>query len=949
MKLSFLLRFKVILLLLLNSFRLLGQSPDSLSTYWYQVASSLSEQQQLDSAIVCLKKASSYAQIAKKWEHLASCQLDQGFNFMYLQKLDSATFYYQQALTTAEQQLKDTCPVFINANHLQGVVYYYLGDYNKAIHHAQKALYYRKINHVDVVGIAKNLNNIATMFLEKSAYDKALEYYEQTLNIYNSLADAPIKSIALTHNNIGLCYNYKNKNNKALEHFLKAKNLFDQLPSAPIKQLIHLYNSWSIAYRDLGELDLAQQYLEQALVLHQQEPYKKEGSLANIGFLHLQKKEYTKAEKYLQEALNLEQDSLHPDLAKIQLYLGQCWANQGLYNQALAAYQKGITILVADFENTGKNNPNLQKYIRSPRNLLKLLHAKAQVLQSMQEYSLALTTYNLATDLILQMQRSYPNASTQFFLAQITLTLHEEAFQLAFEQYQSSHKEAYLQQALIFAEATKSKLLFDRVATNKQQKTGGVPDSILQKEKDLYLDIAFYKKKWFDAKRKAKTDKQQYFQQHIFDLDKQLEKLQTTLKENYPNYYINKQVQQDLSIQSIQKQLLQNKEDLLIEYFVSFDTLYVFVIEQTKATIQKLGTVNSLKTDLTLFWKSLLNPSSKEYTVQEAFKQFNTQAQNLYQKLLAPILPQNSHRLFIIQDEQLSFLPFAALLKKVSNSKVPNYLELDYLVYHYEFNYSYSAQLLLHNNNQQLNKELPVFLGLAPFSTKNAQDSFAVLPSSEKEIDYIYQTLGGTIFMNKDANINTFKTHTAASIIHIASHGIVNVQKPDYSFLAFANNEHLHAFEIQNIPLEANLVVLSACETGVGQFIKGEGSLSLARSFMYNNVPSVVMTLWNVKDQSSLLLMQHFYENLIARKRKSTALQEAQKAYLSQNADQQTAHPYFWAAHILLGNPKAIDNLTSSKKTMSTWWYWAIGAILLLILMVLKNKVTTQILKNTDN
>lgn len=938
--------FKVILMLLI-SFRLLGQSPDSLSTFWYNQASLFSQQQQLDSAIFCLKKATVHAQQAQKWEHLANCQLDQGFNFMYLQKLDSAAFYYGQALTTAQQQqLNDSCPVFINANHLRGVVYYYLGDYNKAIFHAEKALHYRQINHADSIGIAKNMNNIASMFLEKSAYDKALEYFEQTLNIYASVVNPPAKSLALVHNNIGLCYNYKSQNTKALAHYSKAKDLFAQLQTTAPKQLIHLYNNLAIAYRDIGNLELAEQELGKALTVHLQEPYKKEGTLTNIGFLQLQKENYTQAAKYLQEALNLHQDSLHPDVAKIHLYLGQCWTNQKQYKKALNAYQKGITILVADFENTGTNNPKLEQYTSSDRNLLKLLQAKAQLLKLTKKYSLALETYTLAADLVLQMQKSYPNASTKHFLAKTTLTLHEEGFQLAFEQYKNSNKAEYLNQSLVFAEATKSKLLFDKVKATDNKKIAGVSDSLLQKEKDLYLDIAFYKKKWFTAKNKAQIDKQQYFQQHIFDLEKELEKLQAYIYKKHPNYSLHQQNKEPLTIEKIQNQVLQKEGAILIAYFVSFDTVYAFVVQKSKAELQKLQSLSNLKTDLNLFWKSLLNPSTQEYTPQKAFEQFNTRAHNLYKKLLAPILTPNNKQLFIIQDEQLSFLPFVALLKQPSLATTPNYLELDYLVYHYEFNYSYSAQLLLHNLEQNISPKLSPFLGIAPFSEEDLQDSFAILPSSKKEIETIHQKLGGNIFMSNKAVINTFQTHSTASIIHIASHAIVDAQKPDYSFIAFANNEHLNAFEIQNMPIQANLVVLSACETGVGQFVEGEGSLSLARSFMYNNVPSVVMTLWKVRDQSSLLLMQHFYENLINGETKSAALQAAQKEYLSKNADQQTAHPYFWAAHILLGNPKPIDKLTTTS--YPNWLYWSIIVVVILFLLLLKNRITTQQLKNLD-
>ena len=163
-------------------------------------------------------------------------------------------------------------------------------------------------------------------------------------------------------------------------------------------------------------------------------------------------------------------------------------------------------------------------------------------------------------------------------------------------------------------------------------------------------------------------------------------------------------------------------------------------------------------------------------------------------------------------------------------------------------------------------------------------------------------------------------------------HGILDAKTPMLSSLAFTENKDslennfLQAYEISRLKLNADLVVLSACETGYGRFEQGEGILSIARSFMYAGTPSLVVSLWQVNDQSTSVIMQSFYQYLTDGLTKDTALSQAKLDYLK-NAKGISAHPAFWSPFIQLGDSKAI---TIQKK--GNWLYWGIPSLFLFFL-----------------
>jgi CHAT domain-containing protein len=257
--------------------------------------------------------------------------------------------------------------------------------------------------------------------------------------------------------------------------------------------------------------------------------------------------------------------------------------------------------------------------------------------------------------------------------------------------------------------------------------------------------------------------------------------------------------------------------------------------------------------------------------------------------------------------------------------------------------YEYSARLALQPHLQR--SHLDFFAGYAPAyegevpmpargentSCGNAESTrFAPLLNNQSEVSQIAGLVGGRAFLGAEASEQVFQQHLhEPRVIHLAMHGFLNDCDPLYSGLAFSpqaagrqgeeNDGILHAYEIYNLKMNAELAVLSACNTGRGQLAKGEGVISLARAFKYAGCPNVLMSLWQADDQATSQIMQYFYQNLKRGMSKDVAIRQAKLDYLgAANRD----HPFFWGAFVLIGDGEPVRQ--------PALWHWYGLALLLL-------------------
>lgn len=297
----------------------------------------------------------------------------------------------------------------------------------------------------------------------------------------------------------------------------------------------------------------------------------------------------------------------------------------------------------------------------------------------------------------------------------------------------------------------------------------------------------------------------------------------------------------------------------------------------------------------------------------------------LYEKLIKPVKSQLSEDLIIVPDGILGYIPFEALLMQ-KPEKAIRFHDHAYLLRDHNISYSFSATLL-REMMQKKHQTTPdkAIIAYAPFFdndttalAKTFADDIAMrrdltpLSNSGEEAFRIAKSMGGEAIVGKAATTQMFvETAQSARILHLATHGKADDKSGDYAFLAFAPSSDslekglLYVRDLYNLTFNADMVVLSACETGIGKLQRGEGIISLARAFAYAGAKSIVTSLWSVNDAKTKDLMLLFYQNLKKGKSKDAALRQAKLSFIAKNIHP-NANPFFWAAFIGIGDMKAV-------------------------------------------
>jgi CHAT domain-containing protein len=507
--------------------------------------------------------------------------------------------------------------------------------------------------------------------------------------------------------------------------------------------------------------------------------------------------------------------------------------------------------------------------------------------------------------------------------------------------------EQYFPTLFGYAELNKSILLLDAIKGDHARNIGGLPDSLIQKEIALQKKLATLEK---DATGDMTPEQRKKLIDERVVVNNAIQLFQTVIETEYPDYYQLKYQNTTVKFEEIQDQL--EPSDCLIEYFVADSIVYVFAISKEEEQLIKIEIkpkelgekIKTLRQTLSNYEQIVANPKLN-------FKDYIETAHWFYKTLIAPILKNRNHidRLIIVADGELGHLPFEVFLTTAVKTQQVEYKNLPYLMHDYVISYHYSATLWDKGNKEKMdnNNQMTAYAasyGLEVDSTlinyrtvsdMELRNGLRPIPAVKEEVETLKNLLNGAFYTGLAANEGDFKKEANQySVIHLAMHGILNKERPLLSSLAFTensdtiNNNFLEAHEIADLDLNADLVVLSACETGYGKFAQGEGVLSLARSFMYAGTPSLVVSLWQVNDKSTAIIMADFYQNLSSGMPKDKALKEAKSLYIAR-ADRIAAHPAFWSAFIQLGNRQPIT--LETKRNMDLWLGMIGGASLLLL------------------
>ncbi|MBI5214360.1 MAG: CHAT domain-containing protein [Ignavibacteriae bacterium] len=824
-----------------------------------------------------------------------------------------------------------------------GIVYWNKGDYEKAFEYMNKGYSIeQKTLPPDDAQIGNTLNNIGLVLWNMGDHAKALEYFFKDVEIELKKKGEESPDLANPYSNIAVIYHETGEYEKAIEFQTKSLRI-------RLKVFGEKHPTVSINYLNLGKVYQSMHNLERALeyqrksmairlaVYDSLHPLLSKG-YTTIGEVFSDLQQYDSAIFCFNKALAINQaklDAHHPETGEIYIGLGNASLRLKKFDEAIEYFQSAIATVVPSFKPTSfPENPALEN-IRSEVVLLSALEAKAKAFEVRAaayqpfpgDLSASFQTYSLASDLIDRMNRRYSAEYSKLNLTQKYSRVDEGAVRTAMQLFEETKNASYREKALRFAEKSKARLLLEAMNDSKAKQFAGLPDSVLRKEYQFKVDLSSLEKNLNEEGVKGKKADQKKITQwrsRLFSLKRMYESHINHLEKKYPEYYSLKYQARTATVQELQQKLL-GTNDVLIEYVAGESALAIFVVTKHSLTAVSVPVDAMLETSIRQFREGITNRQFIQYT-KNAF--------TLYNYLLRPVQASiTGKNLIIVPDGMLHLIPFEALLTAEVNRSDNSYADLPYLLRDHSVSYAPSATLLLELKNKKQPPTPKQYLAVAPnYESENEetvnrfvsgkQRTFPALPFAEREVKETFalfdtrpfleklwsseKTAKAVAFIGSDATEKNFKSADIWNYryVHFASHVVVNTEQPELSAIVFTEEKNanedgfLYTGEIYNLTFRADVIALSGCETGLGKIMNGEGMLGLTRAFLYAGASNLLVSLWQVNDESTSGLMVECFRGMIQKQSNSAALRAAKLRMIS---SEQTSAPMNWASFVLIG------------------------------------------------
>ncbi|GEO02911.1 hypothetical protein AAE02nite_05750 [Adhaeribacter aerolatus] len=789
--------------------------------------------------------------------------------------------------------------------------YIHLNRYDSAYTNYEKAGHLlAQYPHIPSAYTLRFYNGLGSLYYLFGNYAQSTNYYEKALKILNPDGQAPAPA---NNDHVTRYVMYSNNIAGAHRKLGLYQPAIDKLKTLTRYGIISniLYQNMATVFLQLNKADSAKTYLQKIKFKNIPNKASLDATAEEIdyynsfGAVYLKTRNYQqafssydKAQQIGRARLNYKNDGLAIALAG----KGQVYAAQKKYLPAIKQYQLTLQSLHFTFNAADiyQNTSDFQNVI-SPLLYFEVLSYKAQAFreyfsqtQNLTDLEASLNTYQVAFELAGRIRKSFDSDEAKLFLTNIVAPAYEEAIATAFQLFNRTKQNRYREAAFALAEESKVAVLAESLRGLDLKKIPGISPTLLRREADLKRNNAALLVKLAEDTVSAN---QESYRNYMRENDIKLAGIYKEFEKN-KKYYALKYDTKPLSISQLQQQL--DGQTAVVEYFIGKKYLYVFVITQNNFTAQPIGTT----ADFTPNWQTLYKAL---YQAKAGSRyQGNKAAHRLYQQLLAPIngVLAGKNRLLIIPDKALCYLPFEAL--------VPDLQHTRYLIQDYTVSYAYSAKLLRPAPATEVSRRNVSVLAMAPFGNNSSPvdnslraDLLAPLLASTDEVEKI----GGQVYIGKDATKERLRELISKfDIIHLATHAKADNQDPLQSYIAFyqrnlQNSARLYASEIYNLPLnKLKLVVLSACETGSGKLVNGEGIMSLARAFAYAGCPSIVTTLWQAEDKATAYITTRLHTYLKQGKPKDEAVRLAKLDYLASVTSSRQQSPVYWANFIFIGD-----------------------------------------------
>ena len=809
---------------------------------------------------------------------------------------DSAIFYYDKILSISGDYAWSRYYATLNVSNL----YTILGNDQLALKYAHEN--YKIANELDPELVQNSRILIGRKYFSQGLYDKAIEVYDAAIEWYSQDYKKYETSINVTNGD-------KCASLHKLGRYSEAESLGEKVLAHELK--IYGDNHINIARRylflfyikmGLGKTEQSLVYLDKIQQIASEINNKDliRQRYAALGEFWFLRKDFDQAIENYQIAISYYSSNFTN--AGLNRKLGDVFLENQDYHGAIDSFHKAIRLR----DTTGVlNAENITSAWYNAEAAMKIGLAYEKLNDQRKNEShltQSLKYYYLADSLVSNIKGLYKQQDEEIDLSILFEDLYSGGVNVALKLHELTNKESYLQSAFYFSEKDKSSVLLSSTIQAKPVFLG-LPDSVVELESGLKSKIEYYQKRL--ANPRTKESDARRFEVLITQYQSDRDNLHFHLEQDYPEYYRLRFNPDYLSLDEINDKL--ERDESIVSYNYLGDSLAVFVIGNDEAKLVTFPISESIDSLITQFNRSLKDRFSEDYL---------RYGRELYEFVFKPISPYiKSKEIVIIPDGLLWHINFDLL--------ITSHEEQRFLLQDKAISYANSANQFVRLKFKNLvNQECLAF-------SYNEEDEFAEgqnvnlsvvrnslsdLPGTSKEIKNVSTILTGNYLYGSKATERNFKELAGDySILHLALHGEINDSIPNHSKLFFAKNDadttedsFLHAFELYGMNLNADMVVLSACNTGVGKLVGGEGFMSLGRAFQYAGTNSVLLSNWEVVDGAAPELMKSFYMYLKQGKSKSEALRLSKIDFLK-NAEVLKSHPYYWGTFTLMGSNASIE------------------------------------------
>ncbi len=840
----------------------------------------------------------------------------------------------------------------IQATHTKGELALYEGDINKALEFFEEAYTNsKKLNSNESLSARQELQLNKSMSIalwQSGNLSSARSFAEQSVLIAQNKIGENSEEVADAYNNFGLILTSQLPEN-AKEYYQMSQSIYDKIQNENptnkdlfnriSNKLAYTWINLGIILREQGNYVLAESYFKKAVYSFEtsHNELAKAFVINSLGQNAFLQNYFEQAEDYEMQALKIYQNNYgqkHPDIATVYNQLGTIYEAKQKFPKALDFYQKALQANTIKFESKKiDQNPLPTDYINADILLLSL-SLKARTLERkynektllLNDLKDAIETLLIADKLIENIRNLRTNKQDKIALGNRAAEIYETGLRISYTISEFPlQKQKYKEQAFYFAERNKASVLLAAIADTKAKHFAGIPDSLLEKEQTIQTKIAYFEQQIqtypISQNKVSNTTFQDsvliYLRSELINYQSKAKEFTSLLEKQYPNYFALKYNTQIADIPKIQAKL-DNKTALLLyaQTYTQKDNsqIYAFLITKNKLEINIIKE-KDLESDLVYLRNSI------EY---QSYNDFVESSSLLSKQLLFFEIPSSIQKVVIVPEGNMGKIPFEALFTETMNEKETNiknedYSKLPFLIKKHKISYSYSATLFIENNESREATNSSIFL-FAPINFQsNELPNLKGTAQEVKQIDSIFhqKNISTSLYTYKKADKAVLFSDSLKNyrFIHLATHGKVNEENPDLSQIFLSNADgstgSLFASDIYALQVGAELVMMSACETGLGKISKGEGIVGLTRAWFYAGAENLTVSLWQVSDEATNQLATNFYaanlENLQTNSSSTTSFQKIdystslQKSKLSLLESKKFAAPYYWAAFILIG------------------------------------------------